>query len=172
MVRAPLPGGAERGPAGGRIGGGPAPQRDRAAPLRRPGGRNAARLDHAGRGAAAAELGVTKVQLGVQSLDDAILARNGRGHDVAASRQALRLLRLAGFKVVVHWMPNLLGATPESDRADFRRLWDDPALRPDEIKIYPTALLPGTALYGHWQRGGPGRTTWPRWWRSWATARR
>jgi elongator complex protein 3 len=98
-------------------------------------------------------LGVTKVQLGVQSLDDAILARNCRGHDVAATRRAVRLLRLAGFKIVVHWMPNLLGATPESDLADFRRLWDDPALRPDELKIYPTALLADTVLYEYWQRG-------------------
>ena len=98
-------------------------------------------------------LGVTKVQLGVQSLDDEILARNKRGHTVAATRRAMRLLRLAGFKIVVHWMPNLLGATPESDEADFRRLWDDPALRPDELKIYPTALLRDTELYAHWQRG-------------------
>lgn len=98
-------------------------------------------------------LGVTKVQLGVQSLDDRILALNKRGHGVAETRQAMRLLRLAGFKIVVHWMPNLLGATPESDLEDFRRLWDDPALRPDELKIYPTSLLAGTELYEHWQRG-------------------
>lgn len=98
-------------------------------------------------------LGVTKVQLGVQSLDDRILALNKRGHGVAETRQAMRLLRLAGFKIVVHWMPNLLGATPESDLEDFRRLWDDPALRPDELKIYPTSLLAGTELYAHWQRG-------------------
>jgi len=98
-------------------------------------------------------LGVTKVQLGVQSLDDAILARNRRGHTVAETRRAMRLLRLAGFKIVVHWMPNLLGATPESDEEDFRRLWDDPALRPDELKIYPTMLLENTELYGYWQRG-------------------
>ncbi len=98
-------------------------------------------------------LGVTKVQVGVQSLDDDILVRNRRGHTVADTRRAMRLLRLAGFKIVVHWMPNLLGATPESDLEDFRRLWDDPALRPDELKIYPTALLPDTKLYEHWQRG-------------------
>jgi elongator complex protein 3 len=102
-------------------------------------------------------LGVTKVQLGVQSLDDEILLRNRRGHTVADTRRAMRLLRLAGFKIVAHWMPNLLGATPESDLADFRRLWDDAAsltaLRPDELKIYPTALLPDTELYEHWQRG-------------------
>ena len=98
-------------------------------------------------------LGVTKVQLGAQSLDDTILAQNKRGHDVDTTRRAVRRLRLAGFKLHLHWMPNLLGATPESDRADFRRLWDDPALRPDEIKIYPCSLIQGTELYSNWQRG-------------------
>jgi elongator complex protein 3 len=98
-------------------------------------------------------LGATKVQLGVQSLDDAILAANRRDHTVEQARQAVRLLRLAGFKIAVHWMPNLLGATPESDRADFRRLWDDPALRPDELKIYPCVLLTDTVLYDKWQDG-------------------
>jgi len=98
-------------------------------------------------------LGATKVQLGVQSLDDKVLARNRRGHTVAETRCAMRLLRLAGFKIVVHWMPNLLGSTPESDLADFPRLWQDLALRPDELKIYPTALLVDTELYDLWQRG-------------------
>ncbi len=98
-------------------------------------------------------LGVTKVQLGLQSLDDAILAANGRGHSMEQSRQAMRLLRLAGFKIAAHWMPNLLGATLASDRADFMRLWDDPALRPDELNIYPCALLADTPLHKHWQRG-------------------
>lgn len=98
-------------------------------------------------------LGVTKVQLGAQSLDDTILALNKRGHDVEATRRAVRLLRLAGFKLHLHWMPNLLGATPESDRVDFRRLWDDPALRPDELKIYPCGLIESTELYAHYQRG-------------------
>ncbi|MFP4344746.1 MAG: elongator complex protein 3 [Anaerolineales bacterium] len=97
--------------------------------------------------------GVTKVQVGAQSLDDEILALNKRGHTVDQTRRALRLLRLAGFKVVLHWMPNLYGATLESDREDFARLWDDPALRPDELKIYPAALLEGTELYDLWQQG-------------------
>jgi elongator complex protein 3 len=99
------------------------------------------------------QLGVTKVQLGVQSLDDAILARNRRGHDVEQTRRAMRLLRLGGFKIHVHWMPNLLGATPESDRADFARLWSDPAMRPDEMKIYPCMLLADADLYAEWQNG-------------------
>ena len=98
-------------------------------------------------------LGVTKVQVGIQSLDERVLALNRRGHDVQATRNAFRLLRLAGFKIHGHWMANLLGATPESDLADFGRLWSDPAIRPDELKIYPTMLLPNAELYEYWQRG-------------------
>lgn len=98
-------------------------------------------------------LGVTKVQLGAQSLDDRILALNRRGHGVAATRRAVSLLRAAGFKVVLHWMPNLLGATPESDREDFARLWQDPGLRPDEIKIYPCQLLENAEIMEYWRRG-------------------
>ncbi len=96
-------------------------------------------------------LGVTKVQMGVQSLDDFILELNKRGHTVAEARRATALLRAAGFKIVLHWMPNLLGATPASDRADFPRLWE--GLCPDEIKIYPTQLLESSPLYEYWQRG-------------------
>ncbi|MCE7861108.1 MAG: tRNA uridine(34) 5-carboxymethylaminomethyl modification radical SAM/GNAT enzyme Elp3 [Chloroflexi bacterium CFX2] len=96
-------------------------------------------------------LGVTKVQLGAQSFDDHILEINKRGHDVECTRKAAALLRAAGFKIVLHWMPNLLGATPESDREDFSRLWDD--FCPDEIKIYPNQLLANAELYGYWQRG-------------------
>jgi len=96
-------------------------------------------------------LGVTKVQMGAQSLDDRILALNQRGHTVAETHQATALLRAGGFKVVLHWMPNLLGASLDSDQADFARLWED--LCPDEIKIYPTQLLANAELYAYWQRG-------------------
>ena len=96
-------------------------------------------------------LGVTKVQMGAQSLDDHILEINKRGHDVECTRRATALLRAAGFKIVLHWMPNLLGATPDSDRADFARLWSD--FCPDEIKIYPNQLLANAELYEYWQRG-------------------
>ncbi len=96
-------------------------------------------------------LGVTKVQMGAQSLDDHILDLNKRGHTVERTRQAVSLLRAAGFKIVLHWMPNLLGATPESDRVDFARLWND--FCPDEIKIYPNQLLANAELYEYWQRG-------------------
>ncbi len=97
------------------------------------------------------KLGVTKVQMGAQSLDDRILEINQRGHTVAETWKATALLRAAGFKIVLHWMPNLLGASLDSDRADFARLWDD--LCPDEIKIYPTQLLANAELYEYWRRG-------------------
>jgi elongator complex protein 3 len=98
-------------------------------------------------------LGVTKVQIGVQSLDDRILMLNKRGEKVQDSRQAMNQLRLAGFKIHAHWMPNLLGATPESDILDFSRLWDDPGLKPDELKIYPCMLVKNAELYDYWKRG-------------------
>ncbi len=96
-------------------------------------------------------LGVTKVQMGAQSLDDRILELNQRGHTLAETHRAVALVRAAGFKIVLHWMPNLLGATPDSDRVDFTRLWD--GLCPDEIKIYPCQLLENAPLYAYWQRG-------------------
>jgi elongator complex protein 3 len=98
-------------------------------------------------------LGVTRVQLGAQSCDDRILELNKRGHTVEQTRQAVKLLRAAGFKIQLHWMPNLLGATPESDRADYRRLWSDPGLRPDELKIYPNALVREAELVQWYDRG-------------------
>jgi elongator complex protein 3 len=102
-------------------------------------------------------LGATKLQMGAQSLDDRILKLNRRGHTVQATFRAVAKARAAGFKVVLHWMPNLLGATPESDLEDFARLWGEPSgnggLCPDEIKIYPTQLLESAELYQYWQRG-------------------
>ncbi|MGQ0600686.1 MAG: elongator complex protein 3 [Anaerolineales bacterium] len=97
--------------------------------------------------------GVTKVQLGAQSLDDHILDLNKRGHSVEQTQQAVKLLRAAGFKLHLHWMPNLLGATPESDRDDYARLWADPGLRPDELKIYPCSLVKEAELVQWWERG-------------------
>lgn len=103
------------------------------------------------------QLGVTKVQLGVQSLDDRVLSANHRGHTAARALAACALLRATGFKIVLHWMPNLLGATVESDREDFGRLWaevvEGGGYCPDELKIYPTQLLENAELYQFWQRG-------------------
>ena len=98
-------------------------------------------------------LGATRVQLGVQSTDDGVLRRNRRGHDLAATRLACERLRAAGFKIHAHWMPNLLGATPGSDLASFRSLFADPALCPDELKIYPCLLVESAELARHHARG-------------------
>ena len=99
------------------------------------------------------ELGCTKVQLGAQTIDDRILAMNRRGHTVAQLREAMIRLRAAGFKLVLHWMPNLHGATVEGDHEDFARIFSDPALCPDELKIYSTQLLPNAQLHEYYQRG-------------------
>jgi len=98
-------------------------------------------------------LGVTKVQMGAQSLDDRILKLNQRGHTAQQTLDSAVLLRAGGFKIVLHWMPNLLGATPESDREDFKRLWGPGAYCPDELKIYPCQLLEGTKLFEIWAQG-------------------
>lgn len=98
-------------------------------------------------------LGATKVQLGVQSLDESILALNQRGHGLAETRQAFDLLRRSGFKLHVHWMANLLGATPASDRADFPKLFEEADFRPDELKLYPCSLVETAELMGPWKRG-------------------
>lgn len=98
-------------------------------------------------------LGATKVQIGIQSLSDAVLGLNRRGHDVAASRRAMRLLRQAGFKLHAHWMPNLYGSHPAADVADFRRLFDDADFRPDELKIYPCSLIDSAELMAYYEDG-------------------
>ena len=98
-------------------------------------------------------LGATKVQLGYQSLSDEVLAANHRGHDVAATRRAMRLLRGAGLKIHAHWMPNLYGSSPERDVEDFARIFADPDFRPDELKIYPCSLIESAELMTYWRDG-------------------
>lgn len=98
-------------------------------------------------------LGCTKVQIGVQSLDEAILRENNRAGDATAVARSFALARAFGFKIHAHMMANLCGATPESDLADYRRLVGDPAFRPDEVKLYPCALVDGTALVERFAEG-------------------
>jgi elongator complex protein 3 len=99
------------------------------------------------------ELGCTKVQVGVQSTRAGALDANGRGTSPEEVRRAFALIRLYGFKIHSHLMLNLVGSTPELDRRDFSALVSDPALRPDEVKLYPCALVPGTRLVGLYERG-------------------
>ena len=98
-------------------------------------------------------LGATKVQIGYQSLSDTVLNLNNRGHDVAATRRAMHLLRQAGFKIHAHWMPNLHGSTPDLDIEDFERVFNDPDFRPDELKIYPCSLVDTAELMSYYVAG-------------------
>jgi elongator complex protein 3 len=98
-------------------------------------------------------LGCTKVQIGFQSLNDDVLRLNRRGHNVAATRQAVKLLRQAGFKIHAHWMPNLYGSTPELDIQDYHKMFADPDFRPDELKVYPCSLIESAELMQYFQRG-------------------
>jgi len=90
--------------------------------------------------------GTTRVELGVQTLDDDIYRLVKRGHGVAEVAAATRLLKQHGLKVHYHWMPGLPGSTPEHDFALSRMLFEDPRFRPDGLKIYPTMVVAGTEL--------------------------
>ncbi|MBE6469231.1 MAG: tRNA uridine(34) 5-carboxymethylaminomethyl modification radical SAM/GNAT enzyme Elp3 [Coriobacteriaceae bacterium] len=98
-------------------------------------------------------LGATKVQMGVQSLDQRVLDLNRRHAKVAQIERAFALLRLFGFKIHAHQMLNLLGSTPDADRADYRRLMTDPAFLPDEVKLYPCALIESARLRACYEDG-------------------
>ncbi len=98
-------------------------------------------------------LGCTKVQIGFQSLNDEVLRLNRRGHTVAATRRAVKLLRQAGFKIHAHWMPNLYGSSPEQDIEDYAKLFADPDFRPDELKIYPCSLIESAELMQKYRDG-------------------
>jgi elongator complex protein 3 len=98
-------------------------------------------------------LGCTKTQIGIQSLQDEVLKKNKRGHDVAATRKAFRLLRQAGFKIHAHWMPNLYGSNPEKDVEDYQKLFEDEDFKPDELKIYPCSLIESAELMQQFNQG-------------------
>jgi elongator complex protein 3 (tRNA carboxymethyluridine synthase) len=99
------------------------------------------------------DAGVTRVEIGVECLTDAVLWATGRAHGSAEVRRATREARDRGLKVCYHWMLGLPGMDPELDLCDFRRLFADPDFRPDMLKIYPTLVVPGTALYDDWKSG-------------------
>ncbi len=80
--------------------------------------------------------GVTKIEMGVQSLDDAVLALNDRGHDAAEVARATAVIRAAGLKIGYHLMLGLPGATEDSDRRSAEITFTDPAFQPDHLKIY------------------------------------
>lgn len=99
------------------------------------------------------ELGVTKVQLGVQAFDEKILRRINRGHALKQVSEATRMLRNAGFKICYHFMPNLPGSSPEKDVEMAKVMYADRRFKPDFVKLYPVVVVPGTKLHEEWERG-------------------
>jgi len=99
------------------------------------------------------EFGTTRVELGVQTLDDEIYRLVRRGHKVEDVVQATALLREHGFKVHYHWMPGLPGSTPEKDLELSARLFNDARFKPDGLKLYPTMVVEGTELERWYQDG-------------------
>ncbi len=100
------------------------------------------------------ELGVTSVELGAQSTDNGVLKRIKRGHGVSETIKATNLLKDAGFKVCYQMMLNLPGSSLKKDRDVFTELFSNPDFQPDYLKIYPMAVIKGTAMYNLWLKGG------------------
>jgi len=98
-------------------------------------------------------LGATRVEIGVQAVDDRILKLNKRGHGVKEIAAATKLLKKFGFKVTYHLMPALPGATPKKDLAMFRQIFSDERFQPDQIKFYPTVVTKGSLLYSWYKQG-------------------
>ena len=98
-------------------------------------------------------MGVTRIEMGVQSTDDTVLDLNKRGHHLAEVEKALHKLRQYAFKFSIHIMPGLYGSTLEKDIQTFRDVYGNPYLKPDEIKFYPTSVIPQTELYELYQQG-------------------
>ncbi len=98
-------------------------------------------------------LGVTRLEMGVQSLDEMVLDANERGHDVQCIKDAIHKLRQYGFKFSIHIMPWLYKATTESDIQTMQQVYADPSIKPDEMKFYPTSVIPNTWLYDLYKAG-------------------
>jgi len=98
-------------------------------------------------------LGVTRVEIGVQTLRDEVYRLVERGHTVTDVVEATRILKDAGMKVCYHMMPGLPGSNFQADLEDFKSLFTNPDFRPDMLKIYPTLVLKGTRLHKLWAEG-------------------
>ena len=99
------------------------------------------------------EMGATKVELGVQHVNNHILASIDRGHTVENTIEANRRARDSALKVGFHVMPGLPGSTPEEDKRMFSHICHDSHFKPDYLKIYPTLVVKGTKLHELWKRG-------------------
>jgi len=99
------------------------------------------------------EFGCTRVEIGVQAIDDKILKLNKRGHGLEEIVRATELLKNFGFKVTYHLMPGLPGSSATKDFKMFKKLFSDQRFQPDQIKFYPTIVTKGSLLYKWWRSG-------------------
>ena len=95
----------------------------------------------------------TRIQLGVQHTDNAILKKINRGHTIETAYKAIRILKENGYKVDIHLMPNLPGATYEKDVDMFQKALYDDRLQVDQLKIYPCAVVPYTKIKEWFDQG-------------------
>lgn len=99
------------------------------------------------------KLGITRIELGVQSIYNKILNLNNRGEGIESTINATKLLKNAGFKVCYHIMPNLYGSNIEMDIQMFKDLFSNPNFQPDYLKIYPCIVVKNSQLYQVWKEG-------------------
>ena len=91
--------------------------------------------------------GVTRVEIGVQSLQEKVYEIVNRGHNYNDVVESFQISKDAGYKIVAHMMPGLPTMTPETDIQDFKQLFDDSDLKPDMLKIYPSLVLENTPMF-------------------------
>ena len=96
--------------------------------------------------------GVTRVELGVQTLSDELYTKVKRGHTIADVIESNQLLRDSAIKVAMHMMPGLFVSQKE-DLKMFKQLFSDENFKPDMLKIYPCLVTKGSELYDMWQEG-------------------
>uniref|UniRef100_A0A8C8RJB8 Elongator complex protein 3 n=1 Tax=Pelusios castaneus TaxID=367368 RepID=A0A8C8RJB8_9SAUR len=97
--------------------------------------------------------GCTRLEIGVQSVYEDVARDTNRGHTVKAVCESFHLAKDAGFKVVAHMMPDLPNMGLERDIDQFVEFFENPAFRPDGMKLYPTLVIRGTGLYELWKSG-------------------
>ncbi|KZX17372.1 coproporphyrinogen III oxidase [Methanobrevibacter cuticularis] len=97
-------------------------------------------------------MGVTRVELGVQTTYDFIYKRMERGHTVHDVINANKILRDSGIKVAMHLIPGLIN-NPDMDLRMFKRVFRDESFKPDMLKIYPCLVTKGSKLYDLWKEG-------------------
>ena len=99
------------------------------------------------------ELGCTRVELGVQAIDNKIYKKVNRRHKVKDVIEATARLKNAGFKVGMHIMPGLPGSSIKKDLQMFRKLFSSDNFKPDQLKIYPCQVIKGAELEQLFKKG-------------------